>query len=120
MDESVRLSPFSEGQLVPPQLELCIAGDSDYLECGSRNLGSPNFLANADVNIKRGQGMLDFLDRVKVPPVLEPIRQFRRRETSFWLCLERSRLAYYRGNDQALRTICDAVDANAGCSALVE
>jgi hypothetical protein len=111
----VGISPVGGQNLMPPQLELCIDNDADYLPCGDRTLSSPNFLRNADVNLRKGRDILSRLERLNVPPSLTPALQFYRRGASFWLCLERARLAYYRGERDALRTQCDTVDASARC-----
>ena len=113
--ELVGISPVGGEHLMPPQLELCIDNDADYLACGDRTLGSPNFFRNADVNLRKGREILGRLERLNVPPSLAPALRHYRRGTSFWLCLERARLAYYRGDRDALRTKCDAVVASARC-----
>jgi hypothetical protein len=59
--------------------------------------------------------MLSRFDRLNIPASLAPVLQYARRGTSFWLCLERARLEYYRGNNDALRTQCDSVDAVTAC-----
>lgn len=113
----LQVSPFSSH--MPPSLELCVDGDADYLPCGDRALGAENFLSNADVNIRRGQEVLSALDRLNVPSSLLPPLRYYRRGVVFWLCLERARLAYYRGDGDALRAKCDAVDPSARCSSWI-
>ena len=120
LNDLLRISPYDPGTLVPPSLELCITADPEYRACGARRIDSENFFYNADVNLKRGQKMLDFIDQLKVPAVLKPVAAFHHRATSFWLCLERAQLAYYRGNDRALLAMCDTVDAFNACPAAVQ
>lgn len=110
----LQVSPFSSH--MPPSLELCVEGDAEYRSCGSRTLGADNFLSNADVNIRKGQEVLSALDRLNVPASVLPALRYYRRGVAFWLCLERTRLAYYRGDRNALRATCDGVDAPAKCA----
>ena len=116
----LRISPYQGDELVPPPLELCVSADPEYRECGAHNIESETFFFNAEVNLKRGQKMLDFLDQLKVPTTLKPASAFYRRRTSFWLCLERARLTYYRGDGRALQTTCDTVEAADACPTAVE
>lgn len=109
----LQVSPFSSH--MPPSLELCVEGDTQYRPCGNRALGADNFLVNADVNIRKGQEVLSALDRLNLPASLLPPQRYYRRGVGFWLCLERARLAYYRGDPNALRATCDGVDASAKC-----
>ena len=113
LNDLLQISPFSAN--MPPFLELCVQGDADYRPCGSRALGAENFLANANVNITKGTELLAALDRLNVPASLQPAFRYHRRGVVFWMCLERARFAYYRGDNNALRTTCDDVDASATC-----
>lgn len=117
--ELVEISPVGGQNLMPPQLEFCRDNDVDYLPCGDRTLSSPNFLQNADVNLRKGRDIVSRLERLNVPPSLTPALRFYRRGTSFWLCLERARLDYYRGDRDALRTQCDTVNASARCAGAI-
>lgn len=57
---------------------------------------------------------------MKVPLSLVPSLRYYRRGVVFWLCVERARLAYYRGDNDALRGTCDTVNGAARCPDLVK
>lgn len=109
----LQISPFHS--IVPPALELCIDGDADYRVCGTRALGAQNFFANAEINLRKGRELLSGLDGLNTPASLRPALQYHRRGVAFWSCLERARLAYYRGDNNALRARCDSVEASVSC-----
>jgi len=116
--ELLVLSPHRS--TLPPQLELCVAGKPPYRECGTRTPEAANFFANADINVSRGQEQLDALTRLEVPSELEPAAVYARRQVSFAGCLNRARLSYFRGDDEALAVACDTIDATAACGQAVE
>jgi hypothetical protein len=92
------LSPHLAGWTslaVAPRLEHCVVDDPDYLDCGSRTPGAPNFVWNARVNLRRGAAALAALDRLAAPPELAPVVTWLKRSLRFSLWLEESRLEFY-------------------------
>ena len=66
-------------------------------------------------DIASGQQQLDFIDSIKVPHELQRAHSYARRQVSFYLCLERTKDAYYEGDDSALKTSCDDIDPSIIC-----
>jgi len=115
----VALSPHLAGwqsQAVAPRLELCVAGDPAYLECGARTPEAPNFLWNARVNLDSAARAVKALREARHPAELEPVVAWLSRSLAFSLWLEETRLDYYRTwNPAALRRRYEDVDAAAVC-----
>jgi hypothetical protein len=76
--------------LVVPELESCNPG---YLECGHPDLNAA-FLKNAAVNLERGKREVEILRRLKLPPVLEPVRTYLMENLKFFQKLEEVRYTY--------------------------
>lgn len=89
----VYISPYFEADefSVPLWLEVCIRGDPHYFECGSCDLGDPNFFKNARVNLDIDRERLNFLDVVKHPKELDPVIDYEKRALSFALWLQQTR-----------------------------
>jgi len=113
--ELAKIGPYRQEDFLPPAIEECIYGEAEYKDCGSRKLDAPNFLHNAQVNLTRGQQLLDFFNRLDPPLELEPVRAYVRRQVMFYLCLNGAELAYYHGNDEALKTSCGGIDPSTVC-----
>jgi hypothetical protein len=87
-----------------PRLELCLAANASYLECGTRNLHATNFFHNAQVNLEKGQETLKNLIGMQRPRELDPIVEYLSSSLSFALWREQARLDFYKTWDlNALR-----------------
>jgi len=112
-----RVGPYESW--IPPSLDMCISGDPEYRDCGSRKPDAPNFAHNAQVNLVRGKKMATSLDRLDIPRQLDPVVAYLRREITFYVCLHQSQFDYYRGNVGALRTPCGEIDPRRACPHVV-
>ncbi len=83
-------------------LEMCIDGDPEYLKCGSRDLDDPNFLANAQVNLRKSRRILQELDRVSHPKELAGAVKYLRETLAFSLWIEERRLDFIKTGDLSI------------------
>ncbi len=85
---AVELSPHAAPSgLIPRQLEMCVAGDPRYRDCGSRDIEAPHFLSNGEVNLAEGRKELDRVLQLVVPVELQPALSWLRRSVAFSLAL---------------------------------
>jgi hypothetical protein len=84
------------GQPVP-QLQLCRTADPRYRPCGDRTIASPNFLYNAQVNIRAAERQVREFEEIAAiaPPELSPVLTYTRSALKFWVALERARLDFF-------------------------
>lgn len=101
LDRYVEIHPhhYNSYYLIAPQLELCIEQDSRYYECGSRDLKSPNFFKNAEVNINIGKKHLEELNKLKYPKELEPLVNYFKKSLSFSLWANQRLYKFYQSWD---------------------
>ena len=62
-----------------------------------------------------GQEQLDFINGIEAPREFQPVLTHVRRQVAFYLCLERAKIAYYEGADEALKPSCDDIDPSTLC-----
>jgi hypothetical protein len=106
---------------LPPDLHLCVKGDREYLPCGTRNLADPNFLANAEVNLRKGHRILQSLENLPFPPELAPVVEYVKRSAAFVVCLQKSQLAFYTTWDPtALLAVCNGINPAAECPSILD
>ena len=81
-----------------PVLELCVAADPSYQECGTRDIRAANYLKNAETNIKKSEKELrELVDLYKQSPKeLRPLLAYHKRRFNFWISLEKRRLDFYK------------------------
>ena len=113
------LGPYQPWPFLPPALNQCISTDPEYRECGSREIDAPNFLYDAEVNLRRGRQTLADIARLEPPSELAPVLAYFQHVIAVFICLHEAELAYYRGDDHALEVACDEIDATAVCSDLL-
>jgi hypothetical protein len=116
---SPELAPF-QGYMLPEQLELCIAGDERYKPCGTRDIRSPNFLLNAEVNIRTSEERLDELKHMALPEELKLVQKYLEEFLGYGLRLERCRLEYYRTWNENVLESCDALEGAKECDAIAK
>jgi len=118
-----QLSPHaSEYALnLSPKLELCLAGNPDYLECGTRDLHARNFFHNAEVSLRKGHETLKNLIGLQHPRELDPIVEYLSSSLTFALWREQARLDYYKTwNLDALGHDYHDLKPNALCSSVIQ
>jgi hypothetical protein len=96
---SPNVSPFNY-YMIPESLELCIDGDPIYEPCGTRNLSSPNFLFNANVNLRKIRDRISGLRPTEYPASLRTVVFYLRQQQSLHLQAEENRLNYYQSHDR--------------------
>jgi hypothetical protein len=60
----------------PLDLELCIPAEVAYVHCVANDASGPNFLPNAEVNLKKSKRGLAWLQNLDPPKELEPVMKF--------------------------------------------
>ena len=102
--------------LVPLPLELCLKDQPAYTNCDQNEVGSPNFLRNASVNLEKSKRGLVWLRGLQYPKELEPVIAFLERNLAFSLSIEESTFKYYSTwDDKALTETQDDVHPGALC-----
>lgn len=92
-------------------LELCIASDPAYSHCEENNIGGPNFLRNAKVNLEKGRGGLKWLQNLDYPKELQPVVKFLLDGLAHSLWIEETRFKYYSTwNESVLKGPHDGID----------
>jgi hypothetical protein len=100
-------------------LEQCLAQDPEYSVCaGKRNdVSSPNFLHNAEVNLRRSRRGLEWLQHLNYPKELQPVVEFLRRGLALSLWIEETRVRYYSTWDEnVLREVHDGIAPGKTCA----
>lgn len=92
----------------------CARLEDDDAPCDPESTALPDFL-DADAELNDVEAMLEDVSRLHVPPQLDGVLLYVRRQASFQLCLRRAELEYSRGDDGALTVICDDVVASEAC-----
>lgn len=105
LQEYLKLAPdFWPAIATPIQLEGCRDDDLRYLPCGSRNANAPNFLANADTNLRIAREQYRKLSEMRVTPPLTEVLDYLKQLLSAWTRSAETQLAFYRtGNVELLR-----------------
>jgi len=85
--------------LVVVPLEWCIKSEPEYINCENNSIESPNFVQNAEVNLKRGRAGLEWIDGLVYPKDLDPVVRYLRGRLSVSLWMEETRLKYYTSWD---------------------
>jgi hypothetical protein len=116
------LSPQLYWQLaIPPALQVCVKGDREYLPCGTRDLADPNFLKNAETNLRKGHRILQSLGNSRLPTELDPVVGYVKRSGGFFVCLQERQLAFYRTWDPAaLLAVCDGISTSVECPSIID
>lgn len=128
MKKLVRLAPplasSYEGTSyeLAPQLELCIANDPAYRDCGTRDIRTEAFYVNAQINLNRGRQALGFLTTVPHPTELKAVVDYLKRSLGFSLWLQETRFEFYtHWNTAVLKRSFEGIGALSLCpSALTE
>lgn len=88
--------------LVAIPLERCLKTNPDYIHCDNNSVESPNFLRNAEVNLKKAKEGLEWLDHLAHPRDLDPVLSYVRELLSASIWIEETRLKYYRSWDASV------------------
>lgn len=92
--------PYSAGEsIIRSNLESCLDDDPDYKPCGDRTIASPNFIANAEVNIRRTEELLVVIKTSQFPPELAAVKTFCLEQAAFRLAMARNKLNYFKSWD---------------------
>jgi hypothetical protein len=115
-----RLSPhltFEVEIISATMLELCVDGDVEYLDCGSRDVAAPNFLANARINLSKAEPLREFLETLMYPAELQPVVAYLSTSLSFSLYLAQAQLEFYTTwNLNALKRRWETLDPSQICA----
>jgi hypothetical protein len=112
----------TEGSVVdkiffPLDLELCIPAEVAYVRCEANDVSGPNFLPNAEVNLKKSKRGLAWLQNLDPPKELEPVMKFLADGLRFSIQSEETGLKYYSTRDEnVLKEARDGIDPVAVCS----
>jgi len=90
--------PGSES-IIRSNIESCLDDDPAYKPCGDRTIASPNFIANAEVNIRRTEELLVLINASQLPPELAAVKTFCLEQTEFRLAMARNKLEYFKSWD---------------------
>ena len=102
MKEIVIFSPdyyLGTDYFLVSSLELCVTGEPEYLDCGTRDLNASNFYKNAQVNISRGKKKLDLLKGIRYPKELSAVVDYFNKSLAFGFWLNQTRLDFYESWD---------------------
>jgi hypothetical protein len=98
-------------------LELCDPAEVVYVHCEANDVRGPNFLHNAEINIKKSKRGLAWLQSLEGPKELEPVMKFLMDGLKFSIQSEETRLRYYSTWDEnVLKESHDGIDPAAVCS----
>src|SRR6266478_333989 len=86
--------------LIAQPLELCIANDPAYSDCGNNDISTSNFMRNAETNLRKGRRGLLSLQHLDPPSELEPVFKFLQEGLALSLRIEEARFRYYTTWDQ--------------------
>lgn len=86
--------------LIALPLELCIANDPAYSNCAKNDVSTPNFLRNAEINLRKSRRGLASLEHLDVPSELEPVFKFLQEGLALSLWIEETRFRYYTTWDE--------------------
>jgi hypothetical protein len=97
-------------------LELCIASDTTYSHCEQNEIGGPNFLRNARINIEKSRHGLTLLQHLHYPKELQPVAKFLEKSLEFSLWIEQTKFSYYSTWDEnALKELHEGIDSAKLC-----
>jgi hypothetical protein len=98
-------------------LELCIASDPAYSHCEENNIGGPNFLRSAKINLEKGRRGLKWLQNLDYPKELQPVIKFLLERLALSLWTEETRFKYYSAWDESvLKGVHDGIDPMQICA----
>jgi hypothetical protein len=92
---------FNKSLMALP-LELCIANDPAYSNCGNNGISTPNFLRNAEINLRKGRRGLASLQQLDLPGELAPVFKFLQEGLALSLWIEETRFRYYTTWDRKI------------------
>lgn len=81
--------------LVAVPLELCLEADAAYTHCYHNDIGSPDFLHNASVNLEKSRQGLAWLRALQYPSDLQPVVTFLERGLASSIAIEEAKFKYY-------------------------
>ena len=100
-------------------LELCIASEPVYSDCGTNDIDAPRFSHNAEVNLKKNRRGLFWLQHLDHPKQLDPVVKFLDQRLSLSIWIEEARLKYYSTWDErALMEVYNDIDPGQICSSV--
>jgi hypothetical protein len=98
-------------------LELCLPDDVAYVHCEANDIRGPNFVHNAEVNLKKSKRGLAWLQKLDAPKQLEPVMKFLVEGLRLSLQTEETRLRYYSTWDESvLKEAHDGIEPAELCS----
>jgi hypothetical protein len=99
------------------KLELCISAEVVYVHCEANHVSGPNFVRNAEVNVKKSKRGLAWLQNLDTPEELTPVMKFLVEGLAFSIETEETRLRYYTTWDEnVLREAHDGIEPAEQCS----
>ena len=106
-----------DGITAVDQLELCVASNPEYKECGSRDFHAPHFMDNAAVNLEHDRKVVLAIQNRAVPVELEPAKRFVLASAAFMLELAERRMAYAKTGDiTVLKRAVANIDPTTACA----
>lgn len=84
---------------LPTPLTQCNDQNPNYKPCGNREINSPNFLANATINLNASNKNLTYLMSLKEYPELKPLVDYFAQSLRFGIWLEERKMAYLQSFD---------------------
>ena len=103
---------------LPEWIQLCIKGDPDYRECGTRDWMAKNFSYNANVNLQKIQKRIKELDEASYPPELRELVSYMKKIQEDQLFFQGQELKFYENwQTDDLATQFDGIDPGRQCSA---
>jgi hypothetical protein len=99
------------------KLELCISAEVVYVHCEANTVSGPNFVRNAEVNVKKSKRGLAWLQNLVTPKELAPVMKFLMEGLEFSIETEETRLRYYTTWDEnVLKEAHDGIEPAEHCS----
>ncbi len=97
-------------------LELCDPAEVAYVHCDANDVRGPNFLHNAEINIRNSKRGLAWLQNLDTPKELAPVMKFPVEGLKFSIQSEETRLRYYSTWDEnVLKEAHDGIEPAALC-----
>jgi hypothetical protein len=93
---AIQLNPHADVPGLDTVLEACSPKDKAYKPCGDGSFESPNFLYNAQVNVRKAIARYQRVKNLRVPPELKAVKEYFKRSGAFYAWLLKTRYEFYK------------------------
>jgi len=116
MTRSANAGAVFDKTLIALPIEFCPTDDSAYSNCYNNVISSPQFLANASINLEKSRKGLAWLQSLPHPKELQPVIDYLVRQLSVSISIEDARFRYFSTWDvNILKGKLAGLDATPSC-----